>query len=131
MKKKILLSVFTLAVVTLTAFTGYKAFGPQKTLADLILDENIEALSSGENSNTGSECGGSSVYAISEYTQGKQKLRFHVSNNIDNTIEVSYKRCSAYGRGDIQGMNGTTDMSSGKEEFVECQGEAYHKYVID
>ena len=44
MKKKNLLSVFTLAVVALTAFTGYKAFTPKATVADLLLDENIEAL---------------------------------------------------------------------------------------
>lgn len=48
MKKKILLSVFTLVVVTLTAFVGYKAYVPKATVADLLLDENIEALTQNE-----------------------------------------------------------------------------------
>lgn len=48
MKKKILLSVFTLAVVAVTTFTSYKTFGAKATVAELMLDENIEALTQGE-----------------------------------------------------------------------------------
>ena len=48
MKKKVIISTFAIAAMALTAFTGYKTFGPKKTMADLILDENIEALTQGE-----------------------------------------------------------------------------------
>ncbi|MCL6748552.1 hypothetical protein DEM91_07925 [Prevotella sp. TCVGH] len=48
MRKKIFLLVFTLVVVTLTAFTGYKTFYSKVQIADLMLVENIEALSRGE-----------------------------------------------------------------------------------
>lgn len=48
MRKKIFLSVSALVVVALTAFTSYKTQSSQSTMADLMLDENIEALTAGE-----------------------------------------------------------------------------------
>jgi hypothetical protein len=48
MKKKIFISMFAIAAMALTAFTGYKTLGPQKSTSDLLLDENIEALTQGE-----------------------------------------------------------------------------------
>ncbi len=48
MKKKINISTFVIAAMALTAFTGYKAFGQKQSMSDLLLDENIEALTRGE-----------------------------------------------------------------------------------
>lgn len=48
MKKKLMMSVSALAVVALTAFTSYKTQNAQSTMANLMLDENIEALTAGE-----------------------------------------------------------------------------------
>lgn len=48
MKKKIIISTFAIAAMALTVFTGYKTFGPKKSMSDLLLDENIEALTQGE-----------------------------------------------------------------------------------
>jgi hypothetical protein len=48
MKKKVIISTFAIAAMALTTFTGYKTFGLKKTMADIILDENIEALTQGE-----------------------------------------------------------------------------------
>ena len=48
MKKKVIISTFAIATMALTAFTGYKTFGPKKSTSDLLLDENIEALTQGE-----------------------------------------------------------------------------------
>lgn len=48
MKKKIFISMFAIAAMALTAFTGYKTFGPKQSMSDLLLDENIEALTDGE-----------------------------------------------------------------------------------
>lgn len=47
MKKKVLMAVSVLAVVALATFTGYKTLSPQTT-ADLMLEENVEALTAGE-----------------------------------------------------------------------------------
>ncbi|HCN54019.1 MAG TPA: hypothetical protein DIS88_09585 [Prevotella sp.] len=49
MKKKVLLSMMTLAAVTVGAFTGYKTLEKKASTSDLLLTENIEALSSEEN----------------------------------------------------------------------------------
>lgn len=46
MKKKIFISVSALAVVALAAFTGYNAQSSETAMADLLLQENIEALAS-------------------------------------------------------------------------------------
>ncbi len=51
MKKKIIISIFFIAAMALTAFTGYKTFGQKQSMSDLLLDENIEALTRGEESN--------------------------------------------------------------------------------
>ncbi len=48
MKKKILLSVFVFAVVALAVFASYKTLNANAAVADLMLDENIEALTRGE-----------------------------------------------------------------------------------
>lgn len=48
MKKKLMMSVSALAVVALTMFAGYKTQSSQSTMADLMLDENVEALTAGE-----------------------------------------------------------------------------------
>ena len=48
MKKKTIIFAFVIAAMALTAFTGYKAFGPKQSMSDLLLDENIEALTQGE-----------------------------------------------------------------------------------
>lgn len=66
--KKSFLSVVALIVVGLTVFTSYKTFSPNSTVTNLMLDENIEALTAGESkpciyrvlpcySTSGSECG--------------------------------------------------------------------------
>lgn len=46
--KKIFLLVVALIVVVLTVFTSYKTFSLNSTVANLMLDENIEALTAGE-----------------------------------------------------------------------------------
>ncbi len=51
MKKKIIISTFFIAAMALTAFTGYKTLGQKQSMSDLLLDENIEALTRGEESN--------------------------------------------------------------------------------
>ncbi len=48
MKKKLIISTFVIAAMALTAFTGYQTFGQKQSMSDLILDENIEALTQGE-----------------------------------------------------------------------------------
>jgi hypothetical protein len=48
MKKKILLSVFAFAVVVLAVFASYKTLNANAAVADLMLDENIEALTARE-----------------------------------------------------------------------------------
>ncbi len=48
MKKKTIISTFAIAAMALTAFTGYKIFGSKQSMSDLLLDENIEALTNGE-----------------------------------------------------------------------------------
>lgn len=48
MKKKIIISTFVIAAMALTAFTGYKTLGQKQSMSDLLLDENIEALTNGE-----------------------------------------------------------------------------------
>jgi len=48
MKKKFIISTFAIAAMALTVFTGNKTFGPKKSTSDLLLDENIEALTQGE-----------------------------------------------------------------------------------
>lgn len=47
MKKKIFMSVSIFTVVALAAFTSHQTLSPQTT-ADLMLDENIEALTDGD-----------------------------------------------------------------------------------
>lgn len=56
MKKILFLSVFALVVVALAAVTSYKAFVPKATIAALVLDENIEALTQGEGGADGFTC---------------------------------------------------------------------------
>ncbi len=56
MKKKIFISTFAIAAMALTAFTGYKALGPKQSMSDLVLDENIEALTDGEASRNYAIC---------------------------------------------------------------------------
>ncbi len=51
MKKKIIISIFFIAAMALTAFIGYKTLGQKQSMSDLLLDENIEALTRGEESN--------------------------------------------------------------------------------
>ena len=48
MNKKVLFSLTALAVAALTSFTAYKSFTPQLSEADILLNENIEALTNGE-----------------------------------------------------------------------------------
>lgn len=45
----ILGSIFALAVVALASFTSYKTFTPKLSEADVLLNENVEALTNGEN----------------------------------------------------------------------------------
>ena len=48
MKRKFLFSLTALATVALASFTAYKSFTPQLSEADILLNENIEALTRGE-----------------------------------------------------------------------------------
>lgn len=48
MRKKTIMSAFAIAIVAMTAFAGYKTMSHQSTAADLMLDENVEALTQGE-----------------------------------------------------------------------------------
>ena len=48
MRKKTIMSAFAIAIVAMTAFAGYKTMSHQSTAADLMLDENVEALTEGE-----------------------------------------------------------------------------------
>lgn len=48
MRKKTIISAFAIAIVAMTAFAGYKTMSHQSTAADLMLDENVEALTQGE-----------------------------------------------------------------------------------
>jgi len=131
MKKHLFLSSTAIAAAALTAFFCYKSFTPQLSEADILLNENIEALTNGEDQGNMSECSGHAIYSAVEYAQGKQKLRLHYVNGLDNEVEVTYKRCYAYGRGKISGFNGDIDISFGAETFIKCEGDRYHKYFID
>lgn len=48
MKKRIVLSVLAAAIVALTSFIGYRSLSSQPSEADILLNENIDALTSGE-----------------------------------------------------------------------------------
>lgn len=48
MRKKTIMSAFAIAIVAMTAFAGYKTMSHQSTAADLMLDENVEALTQEE-----------------------------------------------------------------------------------
>ena len=48
MKRKFVFSVLTLVTAGIVAFTGYKTFSQNKTDVELMLGENIEALTLGE-----------------------------------------------------------------------------------
>ncbi len=56
MKKKLMMSVSALAVVALTAVVSQKTLGTQTAMADLMLSENIEALTAGEDGGSGWVC---------------------------------------------------------------------------
>lgn len=45
----VLIHTPVLAVAALASFTAYKSFSPQLSEADILLNENIEALTNGEN----------------------------------------------------------------------------------
>lgn len=51
MKKRIVLSVLAAAIVALTSFIGYRSLSSQPSEADILLNENIDALTSGEDLN--------------------------------------------------------------------------------
>jgi len=48
MNRKVLFSLTALVAAALTSFTAYKSFTPQLSEADILLNENIEALTNGE-----------------------------------------------------------------------------------
>lgn len=48
MKKKLIVSVSALVVVALTTFLGQRTLCSQSSMTDLLLDENVEALSRNE-----------------------------------------------------------------------------------
>lgn len=70
MKKKVLMAVSVLAVVALAAFTGYKTLSSQTT-ADLMLEENVEALTAGE---SGKDCGGYREWSTSGFLKTKHEF---------------------------------------------------------
>lgn len=90
MRKKILMSVPVLALIALAAFTSYKTLGLKTTTADLMLDENIEAL------------------ADSEKDNGNNGFFVHHGKYYDPVTNLETKKCIAYS---YYGPNGRCSMA--------------------
>lgn len=93
MKRKILMSVSALALVVLAVFTSYKTLGLKTTTADLMLNENIEALTAGDKDNDDNNNNGYFV---------------HHGKYYDPVTNLETKKCIAYS---YYGPNGRCSMA--------------------
>ena len=56
MRKRLLLSVSAIVAIALTAVMNFKAWSPKPTAQELLLNENIEALTNGESEKKSLDC---------------------------------------------------------------------------
>ncbi len=98
MKKKNLMSASIITIVALAAFMGYNAQSSETTMADLMLDENVEALTAGEGIPSCSASANCYDNVFNEKT-------FQYENSIVGSVSC----------------NGTKSCCSGYE-YVECDG---------
>ena len=141
MKKVILKSALAVVTATLTGICGVKAYEKyqiSRFAGDTTLMQNIEALTEGEgNEGVGGNdssfgCSGEPIYATSESTMVTTQLRIHWYEKIDRTQVVRYKRCTASGEGNVEGIyySGPFDLEYGEAKFEKCLGPRYHVDVI-
>ncbi|MCR5434289.1 MAG: NVEALA domain-containing protein [Bacteroidaceae bacterium] len=137
MKKLILKSALTVVTAALTGLCGVKAYEKYQTskLAEnTLLMQNIEALTQGEGEgdDTSYGCSGSPIYLYSELCQGTTQLRIHWYEKIDQTQNVKYKRCVAYGDGSVEGIHYSNpfDLEYGEPKLEKCLGSRYHINVV-
>lgn len=104
---------------------GFKAYNAANlSETDMLLAENVEALSSGDNDNTGgiSDCMGSPVYNEVGVSSGKATAITHVDDSTDEKCNITYKYCYAYGYGELSGMNGYIDYQVTSAGNQKCKG---------
>ena len=73
MNRKVLFSLTALVAAALTSFTAYKSFTPQLSEADILLNENIEALTDGESMNC-ENINGFKSWAIKGFLKPKRQF---------------------------------------------------------
>lgn len=121
--RKLLLSVFVVAIVGFSGFYAYISL-QQKDAESALLLENIEAL--GQNEHGFSQCPGPPIYAVTGIAKERSSERRHSPDSLDylTTYEVEY--CYADGFGEMPGTNGNIlNRQFVKEERVKCNGKHY------
>lgn len=126
MKRKLKLVLASVCVVT-AGFGGMKAYNAaNQSETDLLLAENVEALSIGEGPESVSECGGAPIYSNVGVFNGKTIIVTHFGESTDIKSHITYKECYADGTGELSGFNGIIDWKITSAEQVKCTGN--HTY---
>ena len=126
MKRKLKLALASACVVA-AGFGGMKAYNAaNQSETDLLLAENVEALSIGEGPESVSECEGAPIYSNVGIFNGKTIQVTHLGGSIDVKSHITYKECYAYGNGELSGFNGIIDWKITSAEQVKCTGN--HTY---
>ena len=132
------LAVVTVALSGLCGVKAYEKYQTSKAAENTLLMQNIEALTGDEgNEGTGGNessfgCSGEPIYSTSEVTLGTTQLKIHWYEKIDRTQIVRYKRCTASGEGNVEGIyySGPFDLEYGETKFEKCRGPRYHNDVV-
>lgn len=123
MKQKFKLALASVCVVA-AGFGGLKAYNAaNQSETDLLLAENVEALSNDENTGSISDCEkGGHLYSNVGIFNGKTIQVAHLGGSIDVKQHITYKECYAYGTGELSGFNGIIDWKITSAEQVKCTG---------
>lgn len=109
--------------VVAAGFGGMKAYNAaNQSDTDFLLAENVEALSSGDNTGGISDCMGSPVYNEVGVSSGKATAIIHVNDSTDEKSNITYKYCYANGYGKLSGMNGYIDYQVTSAGNQKCNG---------
>jgi hypothetical protein len=122
MKRKLKLALASACVVA-AGFGGMKAYNAaNQSETDLLLAENVEALSNDENTGSVSDCAGIPMYNTVGVFNGETIQVTHLGGSIDVKSHITYKECYAYGNGELSGFNGIIDWKITSAEQVKCTG---------
>lgn len=131
MKKKVFLMLPCIAAVAIATFISKKSFESKSMGYEVLLAQNVEALSKDEGGGSGvSTCSGSSTWGITSIEEGDfskwehdYSRDYESESGYDDEYTVTVEICLAEGNGRNTGSNSqyyiTKEEKCGSEECVE------------